>query len=514
MKLSLLNALRDWRDGVSLPVFLLAAGFNIILIGFGGLFTETAGTLFDNLLNFISMKLGWYYVLTTSFFVGFVFWLLVCRHGDVRLGDPDEEPQFSLPAWLSMLFAAGMGMGLVFWGVAEPLYHYQTPPRAEPFSSAAAQEAIQFSFFHWAFHPWAVYVIFGLGIALFHFRYKLPLAPRSLLYPLVGNRIHGWLGHIVDAFCTIGTLLGVATSLGLGAMQINAGLSQVTNIEYVTHVQIWIIVLISLVATISTVTGVSKGIKYLSVINGSIMLFLLLFVFFTGPTLFQIKLFLTGIGDYLQNLVGTSLWLDPRQDSNWQSTWTLFYWGWWISWSPFVGIFIARISRGRSIREFVVYVLLLPALVNCFWFSVFGGTAMYVERFGDGNLLEPVTENVAMSLHLLLEHLPWTSFMQWTALVLIVIFFITSSDSGSFVDDMVTSGGNPNPPVANRVFWGISEGAAAAVLLLAGGLNALQSASISAGLPQSVLLLVTCVGLIKTLRTKEMNTQEVKQKGQ
>ena len=503
MKSQVNKALQEWRNGICLPVFLLAAGFNLFLIGFGGFFTSTAGRVFERLLDFITTTLGWYYVLTTAFFVGFVLWLLVSRHGDIRLGDPDETPPFSLPAWLSMLFAAGMGMGLVFWGVAEPLNHYQTPPRAEPLSPAAAQEAIRFSFFHWALHPWAVYVIFGLGIALFHFRYKLPLAPRSLLYPLIGDRVHGWLGHVVDAFCTIGTLLGVATSLGLGAMQINAGLSEVTSIQNATHVQVWIIALISLVATLSTVTGVSKGIKYLSMINSGILLFLLFFVFLAGPTLYQVELFLTGMGDYLQNLVSTSLWLDPRQDSDWQSNWTLFYWGWWISWSPFVGIFIARISRGRTIREFVSYVWLLPAVVNCFWFAVFGGTAMHVEQFGEGNMLEPVTKNVALSLHLLLEQLPWTTFMQWTALALIVIFFITSSDSGSFVDDMVTSGGNPNPPVANRVFWGVSEGAAAAVLLLAGGLNALQSASLSAGLPQSVLLLVTCAGLVKALRTQE-----------
>ncbi len=503
MMFNIATSLREWREGVSLPVFLLAAGFNILLIAFGGFFTETAGGVFQHLLAFITTSFGWYYVLTTAFFLGFVLWLLSSRYGDIRLGHPDEEPHFSLPAWLSMLFAAGMGMGLVFWGVAEPLHHYQSPPRAESLSTAAVQEAIHFSFFHWALHPWAVYVIFGLGIALFHFRYQLPLAPRSLVYPLLGERIHGWPGHVIDAFCTIGTLLGVATSLGLGAMQINAGLSQVTEIAYDKPAQIWIIVLISLVATISTVTGVSRGIKYLSLFNSAVFVWLLLFVFLTGPTLFQIKLLVTGLGDYLQNLISTSLWLDTRQNSDWQANWTLFYWGWWMSWSPFVGIFIARISRGRTIREFVSYVLLVPALINCLWFSVFGGTALYVERFGGGQLLEPVTENVAMSLHLLLEHLPWTQFMQWIALGLIVIFFITSSDSGSFVDDMVTSGGNPNPPVANRVFWGISEGAAAAVLLLAGGLQALQSASVSAGLPQSLLLIMACIGLVKTLRTKE-----------
>lgn len=283
----------------------------------------------------------------------------------------------------------------------------------------------------------------------------------------------------------------------------NAGLSRATGVGYGTHVQIWIIVLVTVVAIIATMTGVSKGIKYLSLANGGLLVFLLMFVFIAGPTLYQVNLLVTVMGDYLQNLVSMSLWVDLRRDGDWQATWTLFYWGWWMSWSPFVGIFIARISRGRSIRESVTYVLLVPAFTNCLWFSVFGGTALYMERFEDGRLLEAVAENVAISLHVLLEHLPWTSFMQWAALVLIAIFFITSMDSGSFVSDMITSGGNPNPPVANRVFWGIAKGAAAGVLLLSGGLKALQSAALSAGFPLSLLLICACIGLVKTLRTKE-----------
>ena len=494
------SALREWRDGVCPPVFFSAAAFNIALILFAGLWTDTAGRVFAATLHFITNVFGWYYVLATAGFLVFVLWLLFSRHGNIRLGQKDEQPQFSRLAWLAMLFAAGMGMGLVFWGVAEPLHHYQDPPIATSMTSEAAGEAIRFSFFHWGLHPWAVYVVFGLGIALLHFRNGLPLAPRTLLYPLFGQRIYGWLGHVTDAFCTVGTLLGVATSLGLGAMQINAGLTRLAGIEYVTHVQILIIVLITMVATTSTISGVSRGIKYLSIVNIVLMVLFLSFVFLMGPTLYSLKIFFSGVGDYLLNLVGTSFWIDIRSDSEWQSNWTLFYWGWWISWSPFVGIFIARISQGRTVREFILLVLLVPTLVNFFWFAVFGGTALHVERFGGGGLAGPVTQNIAMSLHLLLEHLPWTEVMQWSGLMLVVIFFITSSDSGSFVDDMVTSGGNPNPPVANRVFWGVSEGAAAAVLLLSGGLKALQAASISAGLPQSILLILGCVGLVKTLR--------------
>ena len=283
-------------------------------------------------------------------------------------------------------------------------------------------------------------------------------------------------------------------------MQINAALSQLTNIGYLTSNQIWIVAFITIVATTSTVSGVSRGIKYLSMANVAIMCLVLGFVFLTGPTMYQMKTLAFGLSDYMLNLPQISLWVDWGSPSKWQTNWTLFYWGWWISWSPFVGIFIARISRGRTIREFVVFVLFVPTMVNFVWFAVFGGTALHIEQFGEGGLAEPIVKNVAMSLTLLLDRLPWTGLLQWVGLILMIMFFITSSDSGSFVADMVTSGGNPNPPVANRVFWGLSEGTAAAVILLAGGLTSLQAASISAGLPQSVLLILGCAGLVKTLR--------------
>lgn len=500
---NLRDFLVEWREGVNPPVFLAAATFNTLLILWAGLWTKQAGTVFQTILSFITQTFGWFYIITTAGFLTFVFWLLCSRYGTIRLGKPGEVPQYSRMAWLAMLFAAGMGMGLVFWGVAEPLNHYHVPPTAQPLSENAAKEAVYFSFFHWGLHPWAIYVLFGLAIALLHYRHDLPLAPRSLLQPLLKARIDGWIGHSIDAFCTVGTLLGVATSLGLGAMQINATLSGLTDLPYETSNQMWIIFLITMIATMSTVSGVSRGIKYLSVLNVALMMALLGFVCVTGPTLYQITTFFFGVKNYLQNLIQTSVWIADQTSFEWQANWTLFYWGWWISWSPFVGIFIARISRGRTVREFVLCVLLIPTLLNFVWFSAFGGTALYLERFEGGGLAEPMFQNVAMSLHLLLDQLPWAPVMQWLGLLLVVIFFITSSDSGSFVDDMVTSGGNPHPPVANRVFWGISEGAAAAVLLLAGGLKALQAASISAGLPQSILLVLGCIGLVNVLRQEQ-----------
>jgi len=493
---------REWLEEVSLPVFSVAAVFNVGIIAFGAIWTETATQVFSAVLHAITTYFGWYYIVIVSAFLVFVVWLGFSRFGSIRLGPPGEEPDFGYPAWIAMLFAAGMGMGLVFWGVAEPLSHFQEPPHASPRSPEAVTEAMRFSFFHWGFHPWAIYIIFALGLAFYHFRHGLPLAPRSLLYPLLGDRIHGWIGHLTDAFCVVGTLLGVATSLGLGAMQIGAGLQGLVGIESDVHTHVIVIAVITIVATTSTVTGVARGIRRLSELNMLLMGVLLLFVFLAGPTLFQIELFVTSFGDYLQNVVETSLWVDLEEGISWQSEWTRFYWGWWISWCPFVGIFVARISKGRTIREFIACVFLIPAMTNFVWFSVFGGTAMHLELHGDASLAAAVVDDVSSSLHLLLSELPMSRLTQWVGLLLVVVFFITSSDSGSFVDDMVTCGGNPNPPTANRVFWGLSEGAAAASLLLAGGLDALRTASVSAALPQSVLLILACFGLARALRTE------------
>ncbi|MBD3314556.1 MAG: BCCT family transporter [Chitinivibrionales bacterium] len=483
------------------PVFFGAGGFVVALIFFGGLWTGVARELFNATLEFITLHLGWYYVLTVTFFFFFVIWLYFSPYGGIKLGGENARPEFNRPAWFTMLFAAGMGMGMVFWGVAEPIKHYSNPPFAEPFTMTAAKEAMRFSFFHWGFHPWAIYIIFGLGIAYFHFRHGLPLAPRSLLYPIVGDRFKGWLGHAADIICTVGTLLGVATSLGLGAMQINSGLNRLLAVGYDLHIQVVIIAVITAIAITSIVSGLDRGIKYLSITNIALMFVLMSFVFWAGPTLYQIRLFITTLGDYLQNIVETSLWIDVGPDSSWQTDWTLFYWGWWLSWSPFVGVFIARISKGRTIREFIFYIFLVPSLATLLWFAVFGGTALYLELNGLGTISSIVDENVAMSLNALLRYLPLASITQWLGLFLIVIFFITSSDSGSLVDDMVTSGGHPNPPVAQRIFWGSAEGAAAAVMLVVGGLKALQAASLSAGLVQSFLLLASCYGLTKALRS-------------
>jgi len=495
---------QNWFTMINPPVFFGAAGIVIIFILFGGIWTETAHRVFNQVLTFISDNFGGYYIFLTLGVLIFVLYLCISPYGKIRLGPPGSEPEFSNFSWFSMLFSAGMGMGLVFWGVAEPVMHYQNPPFAEPRSAKAMDEAMRFAFFHWGFHPWAIYILFGLGIAYFHFRKGLPLAPRSLLYPIFGKRIQGPIGDVADILCTVGTLLGVATSLGLGAMQINSGIKALTGVTYTADNQLLIILIITLVATTSTITGVGRGIKYLSITNLYLLFGLLLFVMIVGPTLFQLEMLGTAFVNNLAAFPEASTWLADQGAADWQKEWTIFYWGWWISWCPFVGIFVARVSKGRTIREFIISILLLPTFVTFLWFAVFGGTAFHFMENEGVELSAVVQENASMSLHELLSYLPLSDLSQWWSLVVIIIFFITSSDSGSLVDDMVTSGGHPDPPAAQRAFWGISEGAAAAVLIVVGGLNALQSASISGGLLQSVLILCCMASLILALRKEKL----------
>ena len=481
-------------------VFLGSAAVVVLFVGFGTLFTGHAADAFGSLQDFIIGHFGWFYVLTATLLLVFVVWLLFSRYGEIRLGGDTAEPEFPYLAWLAMLFSAGMGIGLVFWGVAEPLTHLSTPPLAEPGSHEAAREAMRFAYFHWGLHPWAVYIVFGLSLAYFHYRHDLPLAPRSLLYPFLGKRIYGLPGHLVDIVATVGTLFGVATSLGFGAMQINAGLGEVAGLPQATPIQVAIIASITLVATISVVSGVQRGIRRLSESNLLLAAALLLFVFLTGPTVRLLDMFMSNLGEYLHQLPKLSLWLDLRLHNDWQANWTLFYWSWWISWSPFVGVFVARISRGRTIREFVLNVLLVPVAVTFVWLTVFGGTALELQRTGEAALVEVAGEDPALALHAMLAALPWGALTSVLATVLIIVFFVTSSDSGSLVDDMVTSGGHPHPPKAQRVFWAVSEGAVASTLLLAGGLQALRTASLTSGLPMSVILLLAAWGLYRSLR--------------
>ncbi len=489
-------------------VFLGSAGVVVAFVVLGTVFTDTAQAVFEAVQIYLVGNLGWFYILTASVLLVFVLWLSLSRFGHVRLGGDDAEPEFGYFSWFSMMMSAGMGIGIIFFGVAEPLEHYANPPDvspgADPYTPQAMREAMRYTFYHWGLHTWAIYSAIALPLAYFHFRHDLPLAPRSLLYPLIGERIYGPIGHGVDILCTVGTLFGVATSLGLGAMQINSGLSEVFGMPTGTAWQVLLIAGITAMAVVSVVSGVHRGIRWLSQANLGLGALVLLFVFVVGPTIFLLELFVSSIGFYLESFPFTSLWVNPGENRGWQANWTLFYWSWWISWSPFVGVFTARISKGRTIREFVLTALLVPTLLSFLWFTALGGTGLYFDIYQAMDLASEVRGNEETSLFMLLGQLPWSTLMSVVVTILIVNFFITSSDSGSLVDDMVTSGGHPNPPRVQRVFWALAEGAVAGTLLLAGGLQALRTAALTTGLPMAVFLLVAAYALFRGLGSETL----------
>ena len=491
------------------PVFFTSVAIIAGLVIFSVVAPKVAENFFDGLKNWIISDAGWFYVLTVAILISLVVFLAISRYGDIKLGKDHSEPEYSYTSWFAMLFSAGMGIGLMFFGVAEPVLHFGDPPMAEPGTIAAAQEAMRATFFHWGLHAWAIYAIVGLILAYFSFRHNLPLTLRSALYPLIGKKIYGPLGHAVDVFAVVGTVFGVATSLGFGVEQVNAGLTYLFGIPKNEWVQVGLIIGITGLATISVVTGLDGGIRRLSELNLGLAFLLLMFVLFLGPTVFLLKAYVQNLGAYLSELVNMTFNLYTYQPKtgdgpqDWMGGWTLFYWGWWISWSPFVGMFIARVSRGRTIRQFALGVMLVPAGFTLFWMTVFGDSA--IQMILDGiypELAAQVDEDKAVALFHFLEQFPWSGFISGIATLMVVVFFVTSSDSGSMVVDMLASGGHDDTPVWQRIFWASSEGVVAIALMLAGGLGALQSATIASALPFSVVLLLTCFGLLQSLRVE------------
>lgn len=443
---------------------------------------------------------AWLFSLVVTFLLLFSVWLACSRFAHVKLGSADSVPDFSLGAWLSMLFSAGMGIGLVFYGVAEPVLHYIAPPNGAALTPAAAREAMRLAVFHWGLHAWSIYTVLGLALALFHFRYHQPLAIRSVLLPMLGSWTHRWPGKAIDALAVLGTLFGLATSLGLGAAQINAGLFHVFGMAISVDVQVLIIIVVTMFATLSLVLGLNTGIRRLSELNMLLAAALLLFVLLAGPTATLLRGITDTLGNYVQGLPELSLRTHPFRDLEWQKSWTIFYWAWWLAWAPFVGTFIARISQGRTIREFVLGVLLLPTVMSLVWFGVFGGAALQIELLEQNGIAEAVQEDPALAIYALLEHYPYVRQTSILAMLLVAIFFITSSDSGSFVVDMLCSGGNPNPPVWQRILWASIEGLLAITLLYIGGLNALQAGVVSLGLPFSLVIIGVVFCLYRRLR--------------
>lgn len=462
----------------------------------------TTGTFLFWLQDLIVENFAWLFSLTVSGVLVFAIWLVFSRYGDIRLGPDDSTPEFGTLAWVSMLFSAGMGIGLVFFGVAEPVLHFMAPLDAEPETVAAAREAMRLTIFHWGLHAWGIYAVLGLALAYFHFRLNKPLSIRSTLEPLLGDSTHRWPGKVIDIIAVLGTLFGLATSLGLGAAQINAGLNVLFDTAMTTNTQVLVIILITFCATLSLVLGLKKGIRRLSEFNMLLALVLMSFILITGPTPALLRGIPDLLGNYLQGIAGLSLSTHPFRNLEWQKSWTIFYWAWWLSWSPFVGMFIARISRGRTIRQFVAGVLVAPTLLSLLWFGIFGGAALRLELFSGAGLTDAVQENSATAIYALLANFPFPQLASWLAIFLVAVFFITSSDSGSFVVDMLTSGGHPDPPVWQRIFWASAEGMLAIILLIIGGLGALQAGAVSMGLPFCLILIGVVYCLVRQLRNE------------
>jgi choline/glycine/proline betaine transport protein len=491
-------------------VFLASSALTIVFVVVGILFRRPFAVAVDGLQTWVANQTGWFFVLTVNVILSYLLFLLFSRFGDMRLGGARAKPAFSRRAWVAMLFSAGMGIGLMFYAVAEPIYHLATPPHgAEPGSVEAYRDAINTTFLHWGLHAWGIYALAGLCFAYFTFNRGQPLSVRGIFSPLLGHRVYGWPGHVIDTVATVATLFGVATSLGLGAIQVNAGINHLLGVPESTNVQIILIAGITLLATISVVAGLDKGIKRLSVLNILLAGVLLAYVFLVGPTLFILNAFVQDIGAYLSNLVELGFWNETYTRGSWQNGWTVFYWGWWIAWSPFVGIFLARISFGRTIREFITGALLVASAMTLLWLSIFGNSALFIELSGPGGLVESVQADLNRSLFVFLELLPQATNSDIGAVVrgsvgglatlAVITFFVTSSDSGSLVIDIITAGGKQNPPIVQRVYWASAEGIVAAVLLAGGGLAALQTAAILSGLPFAILILVMIVCIHRAL---------------
>ena len=487
-----------WGFDIHPQVTFWSAGILVVFVALTLIFQEQASDVFGEVLGFIGNSFGWLYILAANVFVVVGFFFAFSRYGKIRIGGPNARPEFSTPAWYAMLISAGMGIGLMFWSVAEPIFHLAGPPPlfgVEPMSGAAGKAALATTFFHWGLHPWGIYALVSLALAFFAYNRGLPLTFRSVFYPILGKRIYGAWGNVIDVLTVLATLFGLATSLGFGVGQAAAGLNFLFGWSTSTGFQVVLIAAITGLATMSVVAGLDGGVKRLSQINIYLALLFMLFIIVVGPTLFIFAVFTQGLGEYVAVLPELSFWAEAFTGTSWQQGWTIFYWGWWISWSPFVGMFIARISKGRSVRELVLGVMAFPTLLSALWMSVFGGSAINLQLGGIRDVATAVNENVATALFDMLEAFPLTNFTSVLGIILVVSFFVTSSDSGSLVVDHLTSGGKLDSPKPQRIFWAVMEGLLASVLLIGGGLGALQTAAITTGLPFAIVLLVMCGSL-------------------
>jgi len=499
---------RQLRGGILPAVFIPSAVAMVLIVLAVTSFPQQSNIFFQDMSKWITHTFGWFYAMSMMGFLIVAVAIAFSRFGAVKLGADHEKPRFTFVSWVAMLFSAGMGIGLLFFSVAEPVMHYVTPPEITEGHQALAMQAMQVTFLHWGLHGWAVYAMIGLCLAYFGFRHNLPLTIRSALYPLIGDRIYGPIGHTVDVIAVLGTLFGVATSLGFGVSQVNAGLHYLFDVDVSMTVQIMLIIGITGLATASVVSGLEAGIKRLSELNLILALCLLVFVVLLGPTVLIFKSFTENLGNYVAVMVERGLKVgayDP--DNSWIGDWTIFYWGWWISWSPFVGMFIARISRGRTMREFVLGVLIVPTLMSFFWLTTFGNTTLYFIGEGVGDITKMVSNHMPVALFVMLEQLPFSSLTSFLGIILVITFFVTSSDSGSLVIDIITAGGSTKTPVWQRVFWAVAEGLVAVTLLLAGGLGALQAATVATALPFTFVIIFSTAGLLRGLSMEARKTK-------
>ena len=512
-------------------IFFTSAGLMVAFLIALLIAPETIRDVFADGREWVVTNLGWFFIMGVNAWLLFLLWVAISRYGQIRLGREDEKPEYGNISWFTMLFAGGIGTVLMFWGVAEPIFHFSNPPHGdiEPHSVEASQEAIGFSLYHLGLHTWTIFTLPGLAFAYFIHRHGLPMRVSSVFYPLLKERVYGPLGKIIDIFAVLGTLFGVAVSIGLGTSQINAGLSELMGVPDNVTVKVLIIIALTAVAVASIVAGLDKGVKVLSNINIGMATGLMLFVLVTGSTVFLLRGIVETLGIYVSNIVPMAFWNDTlaqytQEDGNWgwQGNWTVFYWAWTVTWSPFIGIFVARISKGRTIREFVLGVLFAPSLFTLVWFAIFGWSAMEIDGIGSaarealgdqaGVMSAAVAESVPLAMFAFFEHFPATTLIQGLAVVIVAIFFATSSDSASLVVDMLCTGDAGQGPARQRVFWGVSEGAVAAMLIvLAGeaGLEALQQVITVIGLPIFIMVFAMIFALFRGLSAERISKVKV-----
>lgn len=489
-------------------VFFISLALTLAFIIWGAFSPTGMNDAATAVVKFLQVNFGWFYLTAATIFLIFLVYLAFSRYGRIKLGKNTDEPEYSLFSWLAMIFSAGMGMGIVFWGVAEPIHHFHTPPFGKGDTVEAADLAFNYSFFHWGFHAWAIYGVLGLALAYVKFKKNAPQVGSEILRPLFGNKIDGMLGRAVNVIFIIATIFAIAGPLGMGATQISGGLSYLTNIPNNFTIQVIIIGIVTVLFTLSAQSGLQRGLKYLS--NATIVLTLLIMVcvFVLGPTTFIMDLFTSMFGSYIQNLPNMSLNQHPFEQTPWFQDWTVFYWAWWIAAAPFAGSFIARISKGRTIREFILGVLIVPTLFCLIWFSVLGGTAVSFEMFNNLGLNDIINkQGVEVALFSMLNELPFGTFMSVMGISLVSMYFITTADASTFVLAAQSTNGSLNPPNSVKLSWGVIQSTSAVVLLWSGGLGAIQSVLVITAFPLTIIMLLTVVSLIKSLRKDETVTQ-------